>query len=76
MTKPLHEVQPEPVRVETETEYYSNPELRELQQIHSGGPCKKADLSSMPSPIRYFGYFIFTSATLMLIIGLLIQFFK
>ncbi|WP_282939776.1 hypothetical protein [Paenibacillus sp. RC67] len=75
MTTPLHETQPEPVRVETKVEYI-NPELQELQQIHSGGPLKKADLSSMPLPIRYFGYFIFTSAALMLIIGLLIQFFK
>lgn len=73
--KKIHETKPETVRVESEAEYV-NPSLLEMQQIEGGGSPKKADLGSMPSPIRYFGYFFFASATLMLIVGLWIQFMK
>ncbi|WP_028550081.1 hypothetical protein [Paenibacillus sp. UNC451MF] len=75
MTKPLHETQPKSVRVGLKADYI-NPQLQELQQIHSGGPIRNAELSSLPLPIRYFGYFFFTSATLMLLVDLLIQFLK
>ncbi|MCS7464764.1 hypothetical protein N0M98_32275 [Paenibacillus doosanensis] len=48
---------------------YTNP-------LPSGGHHKKTDFGSVPSPIRYFGYFFFTSATVMLVIGVVIQWFK
>ncbi|MDF2962511.1 MAG: hypothetical protein K0S39_4246 [Paenibacillus sp.] len=75
MRAPLHETQPEPVRAE-EQEGYTDPDLSGLQQIERVGPMKKADSGSMPAPIRYFGYFFFISATLMLIIGIVMQFVK
>ncbi|GAA4881294.1 hypothetical protein GCM10023310_71840 [Paenibacillus vulneris] len=73
MTKPLHETQPDSARVEKAD--YINP-LQDAQPIQNGGSSKKADIGSMPSPIRYFGYFFFTSAAVVLLVGLLIQFLK
>jgi hypothetical protein len=71
----LHETQPEAMHG-IEEHGYVNPNLAELQRIESGGTKVKAELGSMPQPIRYFGYFFFTSAVLMLVIGLVVQFLK
>jgi hypothetical protein len=71
----LHEIEPETARTEDEPEHL-NPNPDELQSIEHGTPHNKGDIGSMPEPIRYFGYFFFTSAALMLIIGLVLQFFK
>ncbi|MFE5323423.1 hypothetical protein ACFQ88_32550 [Paenibacillus sp. NPDC056579] len=73
--KKTHETKPEPARTDSEAEYV-NPLMLDMQKIEGGGTPKKADLDSMPSPIRYFGYFFFASATIMLIVGLWMQFMK
>lgn len=73
--KKNHETHAQPARAETE-EAGADQLLPEAPAIDGVGPPKKADFGSMPSPIRYFGYFFFVSATLVLIVGLWMQFQK
>jgi hypothetical protein len=42
-----------------------NEDLLPLQRIEGGGSPKKADLSSMPKPVRMIGYFIFAFIVVM-----------
>ncbi|MCZ8522899.1 MULTISPECIES: hypothetical protein [Paenibacillus] len=36
-----------------------------IRRIEGGGPPRRADLSSMPRPVRWFGYGFITSVVLM-----------
>ncbi|WP_426455216.1 hypothetical protein ACP26L_34665 [Paenibacillus sp. S-38] len=47
-------------------------ELAEIQRIEGGGPPKPADLSAMPRPVRWFGYFSMTAAAAMTVAGLVL----
>ncbi|PZE20699.1 hypothetical protein [Paenibacillus xerothermodurans] len=63
---------PPPVAVEEDAEYIQA-EFASTQQTEHLPPEAKTELGFTPQPIRYFGYFFFASAALMLIIGLVLQ---
>ncbi|MFD0714832.1 hypothetical protein [Paenibacillus sp. GCM10027626] len=52
----IHETQPAEQAILYRDEYYTDENLRAIQQIEGGGSIKKADLNSMPRPVRIFGY--------------------
>ncbi|AFH66141.1 hypothetical protein ACVNS2_36270 [Paenibacillus caseinilyticus] len=47
-------------------------ELAEIQQIEGGGPPKPADLSAMPRPVRWFGYFVMAAVVGMALAALVL----
>lgn len=47
-----------------------------LQRIEGGGAPKRIDLSTMPKPLRIFGYFFFAFMIVMLLAILFVSIFK
>lgn len=59
-----------------EDQYYVDEQLRPMQQIEGGGGPKKVNLQSMPKPVRYFGYFFVIGVPILLLVLVIISFFK
>jgi hypothetical protein len=72
----IHETQPEREQVQPKAEHYVDEQLYPLQNIEGGGSIKKIDLSTMPRPIRFIGYFIISVAVLIGASVLLVSFLQ
>lgn len=55
---------------------YIDDQMLPMQRIEGGGPIKKIDLSTMPKPLRIFGYFFFACMIIMLLATLFVSLFK
>lgn len=69
----VHETQPPREQVHHPADHYVDEQLYPLQNAEGGGPIRKADLSAMPRPIRFIGYFIVTAAVIVAVSVILVD---
>jgi hypothetical protein len=74
-TNNIHETQPEKEHLSS-NDHYVDENLRSIQSIEGGAPMKRIDMNSMPRPIRFFGYFVFSMLVLMGVVAVLIKFIR
>jgi hypothetical protein len=74
-TNNIHETQPEKEHLSSNDDYIDD-NLRSIQNIEGGGLIKRIHMNSMPRPIRFFGYFVFSSLVLMGVFAVLIKFIR
>jgi|GEM_PF-2027414 len=72
----VHETQPSTSEVTLEDTNVINAELLPIQIIEGGGPPKKVDLNTLPKPLKVFGYFLIVISLLMLVLVLVVTFFR
>lgn len=72
--KPRHETQPEPLSSQEDSVIHED--LLPIQRIEGGGPPKRVDFSTLPKPIRYFGYFLVAAAVIMAVMAAVVSLFR
>lgn len=73
--KPRHETQPEPI-LSSQEDSVIHEDLLPIQRIEGGGPPKRVDFSTLPKPIRYFGYFFVAAAVIMAVMAAVVSLFR
>lgn len=71
----IHETEPEPVRINRDHPVIHE-DLLPIQSIEGGGPPKKVVFSTLPKPIRYFGYFFVAVLVAMAVMTAVVSLFR
>jgi len=75
MDKKIHETQPDSHPITNNGHTVVNEMIEEAQRIEGGGPPRKVDLRTMPTPIKFFGYFFISCVIIMGIVVIFIMIF-
>lgn len=75
-TNKVHETQSNESEILNSTTSFIDDQLLPMQRIEGGGPPKRIDLSTMPKPLRIFGYFFFAFILIMFLAILFVSIFK